>query len=269
MTSEERLLDELLDLARLTAREAADLVRSRRVSGVQVAATKSSVTDVVTEADHASEALVIERILAARPDDGVLGEEGADRAGTSGVRWVVDPIDGTVNYFLGLPQYAVSLGVEVDGVVQVGVVVNAATGTEFTAVRGRGATQDGRPIRVREPRPLGLSVIATGFNYEREIRARQAGAAARLLVEVADIRRFGSCALDLCALAAGQYDGYVEEGPKAWDHAAGGLIAAEAGAVVEVLSGASGRDLVVAAPAPAYPDFLALVESCGFTANAD
>ena len=268
MTPDERLLDEVLDLARRTAREAADLVRTRREAGVEVAATKSSATDVVTEADHASEALVLGRILAARPDDGVLGEEGADRAGRSGVRWIVDPIDGTVNYFLGLPQYAVSLGVEVDGVVGVGVVVNAATGTEFTAVRGRGATQDGRPIRVREPRALGLSVIATGFNYEPEVRARQAGAAARLLVEVADIRRFGSCALDLCALAAGQYDGYVEEGPMAWDHAAGGLIAGEAGAVVEVLPGASGRDLVVAAPAPAYPGFLALVESCGFTANA-
>jgi myo-inositol-1(or 4)-monophosphatase len=265
---DDRLLDELLGLARRTAHEAADLVRTRREAGVEVAATKSSITDVVTEADRASEALVLERILAARPDDGILGEEGADRAGTSGVRWVVDPIDGTVNYFLGLPQYAVSIGVEVDGVVQVGVVVNAATGSEFTAVRGRGATQDGRPIRVREPRALRLSVVATGYSYDRQVRARQAGAVARLLVEVADIRRFGSCALDLCALAAGQYDGYVEEGPMAWDHAAGGLIAAEAGAVVEVLAGASGRDLVVAAPEPSYPGFRALVASCGFAANA-
>jgi myo-inositol-1(or 4)-monophosphatase len=265
---DDRLLDELLGLARRTAHEAADLVRTRREGGVEVATTKSSVTDVVTEADRASEALVLERILAVRPDDGILGEEGADTTGSTGVRWVVDPIDGTVNYFLGLPQYAVSIGVEVDGVVQVGVVVNAATGAEFAAVRGRGATHDGRPIRVREPRPLALSVIGTGYNYEPAVRARQAGAVARMLVEVADIRRFGSCALDLCALAAGWLDGYVEEGPMVWDHAAGGLVAEEAGAVVEVLPGASGRDLVVAAPAPSYPALLGLARSCGFAGNA-
>ena len=257
--------EDLLELALAIAREAAELVRTRREAGVEVAATKSSATDVVTEADRASEALILERILANRPGDGILGEEGSDRAGTSGVRWVVDPIDGTVNYTLGLPQYAVSIGVEVDGIVEVGVVVNAATGDEFAAVRGGGATHDGRPIRVREPRGLERSVISTGFNYEPAIRARQATAAAELLLHIADIRRFGSCALDLCALAAGQSDGYVEEGCNPWDHAAGGLIAREAGAVVEIATGASGRDLVVAAPAAAYPDFLALVKACGFT----
>jgi myo-inositol-1(or 4)-monophosphatase len=261
------LLDELLELALTTAREAADLVRTRRADGVEVAATKSSITDVVTEADRASEALIVSRIRAARPDDGLLGEEGSDRTGSTGVRWLVDPIDGTVNYFLGLPQYAVSIGVQVDGLAQVGVVLNAATGDEFTAVRGRGALHDGRPITVRPPTPLERSVVSTGYNYEPQIRARQATSVADLVVRVADIRRFGSCALDLCALAAGWSDGYVEEGCMPWDHAAGGLIAQEAGAVVEVLTGASGRDLVVAAPRPAYPEFLALVQSCGFTAD--
>ena len=261
------LTDELLELARQIGREAADLVRTRREAGVQVAGTKSSITDVVTEADHASEALILERILAARPDDGVLGEEGSDTVGSSGVRWVVDPIDGTVNYLYGLAQYAVSIGVEVDGVMQVGVVVNAATGDEFTAVRGRGATRNGRPIAVRETGTLDRAVVSTGFNYELEVRTRQASAVAALVVRVADIRRFGSCALDLCALAAGQSDGYVEEGCMPWDHAAGGLIAEEAGAVVQVLTGASGRALVVAAPRPAYPEFLGLVRSCGFTGN--
>jgi myo-inositol-1(or 4)-monophosphatase len=261
------LSDELLDLALAVAREAGELVRTHREVGVRVAATKTSVTDVVTEADRASEALVLERILAVRPDDGVLCEEGSDTAGTSGVRWVVDPIDGTVNYLYGLPQYAVSIGVEVDGVVQVGVVVNAATGDEYAAVRGRGATRNDRPIEVRASRPLDRSVVSTGFNYELAIRKRQATAVARLLVEVADIRRFGSCALDLCALASGHSDGYVEEGCMPWDHAAGGLIAEGAGAVVQVLQGASGRALVVAAPAPSYPDFLGLVGSCGFTGN--
>jgi myo-inositol-1(or 4)-monophosphatase len=257
--------DELLDLALRIAREAADLVRTHRLDGVRVAATKSSATDVVTDADRASEALILERILAARPDDGLLGEEGTDRLGTTGVRWVFDPIDGTVNYFLGLPQYAVSIGVEVDGEVRVGVVVNAASGQEFAAVRGGGATCDGQTVQVREARPLDRAVIATGFNYDPVIRARQAESVSRLVVRVADIRRFGSCALDLCALAAGQSDGYVEEGCLPWDHAAGGLIAQEAGAVVEVLGGAAGRALVVAAPAPAYEGFLELVTRCGFT----
>jgi myo-inositol-1(or 4)-monophosphatase len=261
------LADELLELALDVAREAGELVRTRREDGVRVAATKSSVTDVVTDADRASEKLVLERILEARPDDGVLGEEGSDTVGISGVRWIVDPIDGTVNYLYGMPQYAVSIGVEVDGTVEVGVVVNAATGEEFTAVRGRGATRDGRPISVRTPAPLDRSVVSTGYNYVREVRAKQAAAVARLLVGIADIRRFGSCALDLCALAAGQADGYVEEGPMPWDHAAGGLIAREAGAVVEVLTGASGLALVVAAPTSSYEEFLGLVRSCGFTAE--
>jgi myo-inositol-1(or 4)-monophosphatase len=261
------LADELLGLALDVAREAGELVRTRREGGVTVAATKSSVTDVVTEADRASEELIVGRVLEVRPDDGFLGEEGSDSAGTSGVRWVIDPIDGTVNYLYGLPQYAVSIGVEVDGVVEVGVVVNAATGDEFAAVRGRGATRNGHPIRVREPHPLARAVVSTGYNYVPEVRARQAGSVAELVVRVADIRRFGSCALDLCAIAAGWSDGYVEEGPKPWDHAAGGLIAQEAGAVVEVLTGASRRALVVAAPASSYRDFLGLVKTCGFTAN--
>jgi myo-inositol-1(or 4)-monophosphatase len=258
---------ELLEIALRIGREAAELVRTRREEGVQVAATKSSITDVVTEADRASETLIRERVLAARPDDGLLGEEGSDLAGSTGVRWVVDPIDGTVNYLHGLAQYAVSIAVEIDGVIEAGVVVNAATGEEYAAVRGHGATRNGRPIRVADPVPLDRAVVATGFNYELPIRTRQAESVAAMVVRVADIRRFGSCALDLCALAAGQFDGYVEEGCNYWDHAAGGLVAEEAGAVVEILTGASGRRLVVAAPDPSYGEFLGLVRSCGFATN--
>jgi len=259
------LPDELLALALRVGREAAELVRTRREVGVEVAATKSSITDVVTEADRASENLIRERILAARPADGILGEEGSDITGSSGVRWVVDPIDGTVNYLYGLAQYAVSIGVEVDGRVEVGVVVNAANGVEYAVVRGRGATCAGRPIAVRPPVALERAVVSTGYNYELAVRRRQAEAVAALVVRIADIRRAGSCALDLCALAAGQSDGYVEEGCNPWDYAAGRLIAEEAGAVVEVLTGASGRALVVAAPAASYPGFRTLVTECGFT----
>ena len=260
-------VDALLALARDIAREAADLIADRRRAGVRVADTKTSQTDIVTEADRASEALVRARILAARPDDGILGEEQSETTGSSGVRWVVDPIDGTVNYLLGLPQYAVSIAVEVDGDTVAGVVVNAATGAEYTAVRGGGAFADGEPITVRAAVPVERGVYATGFNYEPEVRKRQAAAVADLLGRVADVRRFGSCALDLCAVAAGMSDGYVEEGCQPWDYAAGGLIAREAGAVVETVTGASGRTLLVAAPAAAYPAFRHLVGSCGFVGD--
>lgn len=257
-------LDALHALALDVAREAAALVRERRREGVEVAGTKTSATDIVTAADRASEALIRERIVTARPDDGLLGEEGSDLAGTSGVRWVVDPIDGTVNYLYGAPEYAVSIAAQVEGASVVGVVVNAATGEEFSAIRGRGAWLGGRPIAVRPPVEEAFAVVRTGFNYEPAIRRRQAAAVAELVTRVADIRRFGSCALDLCAVAAGRADGYVEEGCNLWDHAAGGLVATEAGAVVEILTGASGRDLVVAAPEASYPGFRKLVDECGF-----
>jgi myo-inositol-1(or 4)-monophosphatase len=255
----------LLALAVDVAREAAVLVADHRLSGVDIAHTKSSATDIVTEADRASETLIRERLLGARPGDGFLGEEGSDEAGTSGVRWIVDPIDGTVNYAHDVPQYAVSIAAEVDGKVVAGVVLNPATGRTYTAVRGGGAFCDGRPIRVAEPVPIDHALVGTGFNYQREVRALQAASVALLLPRVGDIRRFGSCSLDLCAVAAGQLDGYVEEGiGGAWDYAAGGLIAQEAGARFEVLTGAAGRVLVAAAPASSYREFEDLIRSCGF-----
>lgn len=262
-------LDELGDLAVAIARDAGALIRRRREEGVQVAETKSSATDIVTEADRASEELIRAWLRDARPDDAVLGEEGDDVAGTSGVRWVVDPIDGTVNYAHGLPNYAVSIGVEVDGEVAVGVVLNPAQGVEYTAVRGRGARRNGVPISVAEPVPVARAVVATGFSYERSLRISQAATFSRLLPAVADVRRFGSCALDLCAVADGSLDGYVEEGIGGpWDYAGGALVAREAGARTEVLTGAAGRILVVAAPAASYDEFRNLIVSCGFLDDA-
>lgn len=257
---------ELADLALSIARTAAGLVRRRRAEGVEVADRKSSATDIVTEADRASEELIRRLVLEARPDDAIMGEEGADLAGTSGLEWVVDPIDGTVNYFLGLPNYAVSIAVRRGDEVLAGAVVNPATGEEFVASRGGGARRNGAALRVREPREPARMVVGTGFGYDPGQRARQAAAVAELLPRVADIRRFGSCALDLCMVAAGQLDAYVEEGVNTWDHAAAGLVAAEAGATVELLAGASGRTLVVAAPAPVYTTFSQLVVACGFAA---
>ena len=250
------LAGELLEVARRVADEGAALAHRMRAAGVSVAGTKSSAIDIVTDADRSTEALIRRLILEARPDDAILGEEGADQPGTSGVRWIVDPIDGTVNYFYGWQWYAVSVAA---------VVRNGAGGEEYAATRGGGATRDGEPITVRGPVPLDQSLVATGFNYEQPVRAVQAAAVARMLPQVRDIRRQGSCALDLCMLASGLVDAYVEEGPSVWDDAAGGLIAREAGARLEVLTGASGKRLVVCAPDHSWARFHDLVLTCGFT----
>ena len=261
-------LDDLAELALGTARAAAELVRGRAEQGVAVADTKSSDVDVVTEADRAAEALIRNRVRAARPDDAFLGEEEAAESGTSGVRWIIDPIDGTVNFLYGLPQYAVSIAVEVDGEVVAGVVIDVAKRLEYVARPGADgvvvATCNDRPIAVRDPAPLSQRLVGTGFSYTAEVRGVQAAAVARLLPEVRDIRRLGSCALDLCAVASGLLDGYVEEGVNLWDHAAAGLVARAAGATTRELVGASGGTLLVCGPAHGFDDLLAAVERAGF-----
>ena len=259
---------ELLDLAVSVAREAGALVQRLRSEGVEVADTKSSPVDVVTRADRASEELIRQRLLAARPDDSALGEEGDDVVGSSGVRWVVDPIDGTVNYLYGIGDYAISIAAEVDGVVEAGVVFNPSRGELFTAVRGEGAHLEaaghGRDLRIGSLPDLTRTLVATGFNYEADIRADQGQAVATMLRTVRDVRRIGSCALDLCSVAAGRVDAYVEEGTHLWDHAAGSLVAREAGAAFEIWPSAHGRDLLVCAPADGFERFAGLVRDCGF-----
>jgi myo-inositol-1(or 4)-monophosphatase len=254
----------LLDLALATALEAAELVRERAAGTIEVAATKSSDIDVVTAADRASEELIRARILAARPDDSFLGEEGDDIVGSSGVRWVVDPIDGTVNFLYGIPEYAVSIAAELHGEVVAGVVVDVAKHDVYAARADGPATRNGAEIAVRGPADLAHRLVATGFSYVREVRAGQAAAVARLLPEVRDIRRSGSCALDLCRVAAGSLDGYVEEGVNLWDHAAAGLIARRAGARLLVTPGALGRDAVVCGPNHGFQELLDAVRSAGF-----
>jgi myo-inositol-1(or 4)-monophosphatase len=262
---------ELLDLAVRAARSAAALVRDRAAAEVTVAATKSSDVDVVTQTDRDSEELIRAAILAERPGDAFLGEEGGlheDLAGgTSGVRWVVDPIDGTVNFLYGLPEYAISIAAEVDGRVEAGVVINVATAVEYTALRteeGVLARKDGAPVGVRPPAPLGQRLLITGFSYDAAMRERQAQALVRLLPQVRDIRRHGSCALELCHLAEGQADGYFEVGVNVWDYAAGALVAEGAGARVEVLPGMAGRALVVAAPEHGFEELRNAVLQAGY-----
>jgi myo-inositol-1(or 4)-monophosphatase len=263
----------LRDLALEVAREAAALARSMR-HGVTVAATKTSAVDVVTEADQAVEELVRRRLLEQRPDDAVLGEEGADRTGTSGVRWVVDPIDGTVNYLYGLPDCAVSIAAERDREVVAGVVVGIGADVEYAAALGLGATRDAVPLRVRPTTPLAERLVLTGFGYRPDVRAHQAACVAALLPVVRDIRRMGSCALDLCRVAEGAADGYVEAGPQLWDHAAGGLVVREAGGRYAVLRGSLALpgwppdNVVSAAPADGWESFTEALAAAGFLAPA-
>ena len=240
-------LDELASLAVSVAAEAGRVLLHERPTDLGVG-TKSTPTDVVTVMDLRAERLLVERIGAARPGDGFLGEEGSDTAGSSGVRWVLDPVDGTVNYLYGLPGWAVSVAAEVDGVVQVGVVEVPTYGETFVAVRGRGATCNGVPVHASGCTELAQALVATGFGYDAARRAAQAQVVAQVLPLVRDIRRYGAASVDLCAVACGRVDGYFERGLKPWDLAAGGLVATEAGAVVGGLHGApASQDLVLAA----------------------
>ena len=212
-------------------------------------ATKSSVTDVVTEADRAVERFVIDVLAAARPGDAVLGEETGQSRPSGRTRWILDPIDGTVNYLYGLPAYAVALAAEVDGVVVAGAVYNPVSGQEWTAVRDGGAYLAGERLTGSQVTELSQALVATGFGYSADRRAHQAAVLAEVLPRVRDIRRIGAAALDLCLAAAGRVDAFFEKGLNRWDHAAAGLVATEAGLVVSGLSGAPpGPDMVVAAP---------------------
>lgn len=240
---------ELLALAVEMVREAGETARRMRAEGVSGLATKSTDTDVVTAADRAVERQVVEALRARRPHDVVLGEEYGASGARGDVRWILDPIDGTVNYLYDLPQYAVSLAAEVDGRVVAGVVRNPATGVEWTATLGGGAYRDGVRLHGSPQTELAQALVGTGFGYDPARRVHQARVLHGLLGHVRDIRRFGSAALDLCAAASGQLDAYYEKGLNPWDHAAGGLIAVEAGLVVAGLDGAPpGLDMVVAAP---------------------
>ena len=243
----------LAELAREIAEEAGRMLVDGRPGNLGVERTKSSPTDVVTEMDTAAERLIRDRIGAVRPDDGLLGEEGGGQPGTSGVTWVVDPIDGTVNYLYDLPAWSVSIGVEVDGVAVAGAVVAPRLGEVYTAWLGGGAWCNGKPISARPGTGLAGALVATGFGYQAQRRSRQGEIIAALLPRVRDIRRAGSAALDLCSVACGRVDGYFERGTQVWDRSAGGLIASQAGAVVAGFRGAPASEaMTLAAPAATF-----------------
>ncbi|PJJ70942.1 myo-inositol-1(or 4)-monophosphatase [Diaminobutyricimonas aerilata] len=260
---------ELLEIARAIAIQAGELAARRRAEGVSVAATKSSSVDIVTEADRETENLIRSLIAEARPDDGFLGEEGGGEGGGSGLTWVVDPIDGTVNFLYGIPHYGISIAV-VEGDPDpltwralAGCVVNPAAGETFTAAAGAGARLNGRQIRVNDAVSLSQALVATGFSYTAERRVEQATAVTNLIGRVRDVRRMGTASLDLCFVGCGRLDAYFERNLNPWDHAAGALVAAEAGAFVGGWNGSpAGREFILAG----HPELIrelepALVES--------
>ena len=254
----------LLDLALEAARQAGALLRDGRPADLGVAATKSSSVDVVTEMDLAAEKLITGLIAERRPDDGLLGEEGAASEGSSGVRWVIDPLDGTVNYLYGLPTWCVSIAAELDGETLVGVVEAPPRAETLHAVRGGGAFLNGRRIRCGTAPDMGQALIGTGFGYLHQRRIQQAAVAAELIPRFRDIRRAGSGALDLCDVATGRLDGYYERGLHPWDHAAGVLIATEAGALTGGRPGdPASHELTVAAPTGLFEPLQQALERLG------
>lgn len=240
-------LHDLLALAVGLAERTSDLLLAGLTRDDLGVATKSSATDLVTELDRAAEALIVDGIRRSRPHDAVLGEEGADRAGTSGVRWVIDPIDGTTNYVYGHPGFSVSIAVEVDGDPAVGVVAVPLHQDVFTAVRGGGAHRNGVPVHPTATTELSQALVATGFSYDPDRRRRQAAVVEGLIGDIRDVRRVGAASVDLCSVACGRVDAYWERGLAPWDWAAGALIAAEAGARVGDLGGGDGHEAVLLA----------------------
>ncbi|GAA3727892.1 inositol monophosphatase family protein [Salinactinospora qingdaonensis] len=258
---------ELLELA-IDVVEKAGRLAAEGQAKVDVLDTKSSPTDVVTEMDRATEDLIRTRLLTARPSDALLGEEGGAARGTTGVRWIVDPIDGTVNYLYGRPDWAVSIAAEADGEIVAGAVAAPVHGETYTATRGGGARCDGVELRAGEAVPLEMALVATGFGYEAQRRSQQAEVLRAVLPRVRDIRRCGSAALDLCSLAKGRANAYYERGLNQWDWAAAALVAAEAGVHVAGLHGrAPNSDLTVAAVPGLFEELHDLLAALG--ADAD
>ncbi|SIT68139.1 inositol monophosphatase family protein [Microbacterium sp. RU33B] len=258
------LAHDLTTLALEIAREAGELARRRRTEGVAIAATKSALADIVTEADREVEDLIRARLSAARPDDGFLGEETGAERGVSGITWVVDPIDGTVNYAYGIPAYAVSIAAVTGEPAPAtweaiaGAVFNPAMGELFHATIGEGAWLDDQRIAVNaEPWPAG-ALLATGFGYDPSTHAGDLARVARVMPLARDLRRIGAASLDLAYVAAGRLDGYFERGLQPWDHAAGALIVREAGGITGGSEGGRpGNAMTIAAPPALYETLLA------------
>ena len=251
---------ELLGVAREAAEAAADELRRHYAGQARGIRTKSGPTDLVSDADFAAESAIRSVLGARRPRDAILGEEGGE-TGEGDLRWVVDPLDGTINYLYRIPAFAVSIAVEDASGTLAGVVLDPVAEERFEATRSGDATLNGESIRADgRAASLDLAMVATGFNYDAAVRARQADVLPRLLPRIRDIRRVGAAALDLCWCACGRYDAYFERGLNPWDVAAGSLIARRAGLEVRDLAAAEGDPAgTLAAPASFVDELLDLV----------
>jgi myo-inositol-1(or 4)-monophosphatase len=261
-------VEELMALALELAAAASDIHRAHLESDILVA-TKSSDSDFVSDVDREAEEMIVRRLRAARPSDGLLSEEGAIGEGTSGVRWIVDPLDGTTNFIRHYPSFGSSIAVEVDGHPLLGVVSDSVRNAAYAGVVGDGATYGGRRISLRSPpRSLAGAIVATGFSYDAEQRHLQGVVMAQVIDRVADIRRSGSAALDLCRLATGSVDAYFELDLAPWDYAAGSIIAEAAGAGVLHVPGVHGQGpAVVAAHPRLLPELVELLRAAGALAD--
>ena len=232
MTTSPSLGSQLRHVAESLAREAGDMALLGRKSGPLTATTKSSPIDMVTKFDQASEAMITEGLAKLRPNDAIIGEEGAAKHGTSGITWHIDPIDGTTNFYFDLPMWAVSIGAVDEHGPLAGAVYVPALGEMFSGARTEGATVNGLPISVRDNKDIADALVCTGYSYlisEREVHAKRV---ADIVMKVRDLRRFGAAAVDLCFVACGRLDAYFEEHLHSWDLVAGQIIATEAGAIV-------------------------------------
>lgn len=255
--------EDLLELALGIAIEAGAMLMDRPAA-FEVS-TKSTAIDIATQMDKASEKFIVESLLASRPHDGIIGEEGSSRESTSGLTWVIDPVDGTVNYLYGIPGWNVSIGVKDDRGVIAGVVHAPTINSTFTAIRRQGAflissgnSHRNSPQRIKcnDPVPLNRALIGTGFAYDVDRRVEQGRIVAQLLPQIRDLRRLGAAAVDICYVAMGALDGYFEYGLHEWDWAAAGLIAQEAGALFTTDS----QRISVCAGPNLHPSLAAAVE---------
>ena len=252
----DQLASQLLQVATTLAKQAGDMALAGRKAGLHNVQTKSTATDMVTEFDRASEVLIVEGIRAARPEDAIVGEEGASVSGTSGITWYIDPIDGTTNFLYDLPAWAVSIGAEDSSGPLAGVVYIPALGEMFTATRGGGAFLNGVPIQSNNIADVSQALVCTGFSYSADQRTIQAQRVSRFIHQIRDIRRAGAAAIDLCFVACGRIDAYFEENLHQWDISAGILIAHEAGCRSGDFSGHTPRPAEILTTAPAIFDQL-------------
>lgn len=240
----------------VAATQASEILLDYFEGPAQGVSTKSSPTDLVSDADRAAERFLADFIRHERPDDGILGEEGAGKGSSSGLTWVVDPLDGTVNFLFGIPVWCVSVAIEDAEGGLVGVIYDPNKEELFAAERGEGATLNGDDIHVSDTDDLSSALIGTGFSYDSEARRQQADLLRRVLPRVRDVRRAGSAAIDLATLACGRFDGFYEAPMEAWDKAAGILIVREAGGVVSDLEAPNGLSPGVVAAGPRLHDAL-------------